>query len=219
MRARILRGSAEEAHSLVMSDLANETDAEGAVAPDVSDVALLHELADGSKRAFSALYDRHSRVVYAYAAARLTARDDVEEISQDVFVTLWRRRATLEIVGESALPWLLVTCRNLILNKRRANQAAARRRTDTPVDDTVPDTAPGPDEATERAQLLALVEAAAARLPEPDRTIFELCIRGDASYEDAALAAGISTGAVRNRLSRLRARLRSELQTLRGTHD
>jgi RNA polymerase sigma factor (sigma-70 family) len=203
-----------------MSDLENETDAEGAAAaPDVSDVALLTDLAVGSKRAFAELYDRHSRVVYAYAAARLTGRDDVEEISQDVFVTLWRKRVTLTIVGESALPWLLVTCRNLIANRRRANAAAARRRTDDPVDDTLADRAPGPDEATERAQLLALVEAAAARLPEPDRTVFELCIRGDASYEEAAAAAGISTGAVRNRLSRLRARLRSELQTLRGTDD
>lgn len=203
-----------------MSDLANETDAEGAAAaPDVSDVALLDELASGSKNAFSRLYDRHSRIVYAYAAARLTSRDDVEEISQDVFVTLWRKRTTLGIVGESALPWLLVTCRNLILNRRRANQTAARRRSDHPADDTIADAAPGPDELTERAQLLALVEAAASRLPEPDRTVFELCIRGDASYEEAALAAGISTGAVRNRLSRLRTRLRSELQTLRGTDD
>jgi RNA polymerase sigma factor (sigma-70 family) len=202
-----------------MSDLANETDAEGAAAPDVSDIALLDDLARGSKRAFSQLYDRHSRVVYAYAAARLATRDDVEEISQDAFVTLWRKRATLTIVGESALPWLLVTCRNLILNRRRANQTAARRRSDDPADETLADPAPGPDETTERAQLLAVVEAAAARLTEPDRTIFELCIRGDASYEDAAQAAGISTGAVRNRLSRLRARLRSELQTLRGTDD
>ncbi|GIT79630.1 DNA-directed RNA polymerase sigma-70 factor [Leifsonia sp. LS1] len=202
-----------------MSDLANETDATGAAASDVSDVALLAELAAGSKAAFSRLYDRHSRIVYAYAAARLTTRDDVEEISQDVFVTLWRKRSALSIAGESALPWLLVTCRNLILNRRRANQSAARRRTDAPVDDTLADTAPGPDAMTERAQLLALVEAAAARLPEPDRTIFELCIRGYASYEEAAVAAGISAGAVRNRLSRLRTRLRSELQTLRGTDD
>ena len=202
-----------------MSDLANETDAEGAAAPDASDVALLDDLANGSKSAFSRLYDRHSRVVYAYTAARLSSRDDVEEISQDVFVTLWRKRATLGIVGESVLPWLLVTARNLIANRRRANATAERRRTDAPVDDTFADTAPGPDEATERAQLLALVEAAAARLPEPDRTVFELCIRGDRSYEEAAQAAGISTGAVRNRLSRLRARLRSELQTLRGTDD
>lgn len=208
-----------EAHFPVMSDLANETDAEGAVAPDVSDVALLDDLARGSKSAFASLYDRHARIVYAYAAARLTGRDDVEEISQDVFLTLWRKRATLVIAGESALPWLLVTCRNLILNRRRANQAAANRRTDAPVDDTLADTRPGPPEMTERAQLLGLVEAAAAALPEPDRTIFELCIRGDASYEDAALAAGISTGAVRNRLSRLRARLRTELQTLRGIDD
>lgn len=182
-----------------------------------SDRDLLHTLVEGRRGALGPLYDRHSRVVYAYIAARLDAREDIEEVSQDVFVTLWRKRSTIAIVGDSLLPWLLVTSRNLVANRRRSLQAAEKRRARPGVDEAMPDSRPGPDEVVERSQLLAYVEAAAASLPEPDRTVFEICIRGGHSYEDAAAQAGITPGAVRNRISRLRARLRDELHTLRGT--
>ncbi|WP_349864857.1 sigma-70 family RNA polymerase sigma factor [Leifsonia sp. WHRI 6310E] len=182
-----------------------------------SDRDLLRALVEGRRGALATLYDRHSRVVYAYTAARLEGREDIEEISQDAFVTLWRKRSTITIAGDSLLPWLLVTSRNLIANRRRSLLAAGKRRASAAVDEATPDSRPGPDELVERDQLLAYVEAAASALPEPDRTVFELCIRGDHSYEDAAAQAGITPGAVRNRLSRLRARLRNELHTLRGT--
>jgi len=181
-----------------------------------TDLALLHRLADGSKAALATLYDRYSRVVYAYTAARLEPREDVEEISQDVFITLWRKRATISIAGESVLPWLLVTSRNLIANRRRSLQVVEKRRSDSPVDGSLADVRPGPEELAERGQLLAYVESVVAALTEPDRTVFELCIRGDHSYEEAARQVGLSEGAVRNRLSRLRGRLRNELRTLRG---
>ncbi|RDV43975.1 sigma-70 family RNA polymerase sigma factor (plasmid) [Streptomyces sp. L7] len=184
---------------------------------EFSDRDLLHALVDGHRRALGTLYDRHSRVIYAYIAARLNTREDIEEISQDVFVTLWRKRSSLTIAGDSLLPWLLVTTRNLIANRRRSLHSAEKRRASTAVDETMPDSRPGPAELSERKQLLAYVEAVAATLPEPDRTVFELCIRGNHSYEEAAAQAGITTGAVRNRLSRLRTRLRNELHTLRGT--
>jgi len=206
-----------EAHFLGMSDLAEVRPAGDATGRSEStDRALLRALSGGSTTALSALYDRHSRVVYAYTAARLDAREDVEEVSQDVFVTLWRKRATIELAGESALPWLLVTSRNLIANRRRSLHVHQKRRTDDPVDGSVPDPRPGPDVLAEQQQLLAYVESVVAALPEPDRTVFELCIRGSHSYDEAAAQVGITPGAVRNRLSRLRGRLRSELETLRG---
>jgi len=182
-----------------------------------SDRDLLRALVEGRRGALATLYDRHSRVVYAYTAARLEGREDIEEISQDAFVTLWRKRSTITIAGDSLLPWLLVTSRNLIANRRRSLLAAEKRRAGAAVDEATPDRRPGPDELVERDQLLAYVEEAASALPEPDRTVFELCIRGDHSYEEAAAQAGITPGAVRNRLSRLRTRLRNELHTLRGT--
>lgn len=212
-----MRGFGGGTHFLDMSELAEPHRAADAGEESVpTDLDLLRRLADGSKAALAALYDRYSRVVYAYTAARLEPREDVEEISQDVFVTLWRKRATITIAGESVLPWLLVTSRNLIANRRRSLQVVEKRRSDSPVDGSLADARPGPEELAERGQLLAYVETVVAALTEPDRTVFELCIRGDHSYEEAARQVGLSEGAVRNRLSRLRGRLRNELRTLRG---
>lgn len=212
-----MRGFRGGTHFLDMSELAEPhraADAEEGSVP--TDLDLLQRLADGSKAALAALYDRYSRVVYAYTAARLEPREDVEEIGQDVFVTLWRKRATITIAGESVLPWLLVTSRNLIANRRRSLRVVEKRRSDSLVDGSLADARPGPEELAERGQLLAYVESVVAALTEPDRTVFELCIRGDHSYEEAARQVGLSEGAVRNRLSRLRGRLRNELRTLRG---
>jgi RNA polymerase sigma-70 factor (ECF subfamily) len=55
-----------------------------------------------------------------------------------------------------------------------------------------------------------------AGMPLVDQEIFWLCLVGDLSYKQAARQLGISHGSVRNRLSRLKARLRSELSLLKG---
>ena len=44
----------------------------------------------GDERAFSRLYDRYARVVHGLLLARV-ARDDVDDLVQDVFLTAWRR--------------------------------------------------------------------------------------------------------------------------------
>jgi RNA polymerase sigma-70 factor (ECF subfamily) len=200
-----------------MSNLANGSAVSATAESELTDLALLEGLAAASRSAFVDLYGRHGRVVYAYAAANLTHREDAEEVSQDVFVTLWRKRGSLVVAGDSVLPWLLVTCKNLIRNRRKALVIQEQRRSAAPVDDTLPSAITGPEQVAEQAELLGYVDAAAADLPPADRLVFELCIREGRSYNDAAIAAGISPSAVRNRLSRLRTRLRSELHTLRGT--
>ncbi len=55
-----------------------------------------------------------------------------------------------------------------------------------------------------------------SQMPLLDQEIFWLCVVGDLSYKQAARQLGISHGSVRNRLSRLKARLRTELSLLKG---
>jgi RNA polymerase sigma-70 factor (ECF subfamily) len=114
------------------------------------------------------------------------------------------------------LPWLLVTCKFTIRNRQRALERHDRRRSFTPVHDSLPAAHIGPEQSAEQTELRDFVDAAVSALPPVDRVVFELCVRDGRSYEDAATAAGITSAAVRNRLSRLRARLRSELGTLRS---
>lgn len=207
------------AHYLDMTTFADVA-FEGASSADrarVTDVALLAGATRGNKRAFEQLYDRHIRPVHAYVMVNLEDRNDAEEVIQDAFVALWQRRQSIVIVGESVLPWLLVTCKNKILNRRRAIDVHSRRRSGTAINETFPSTTLGPEGHAQLAELQQFIDAAVATLSDPDRSVFELCIVEGRSYDDTAKAIGVSTDAIRNRLSRLRRHLRSELHTLRGT--
>lgn len=178
------------------------------------DVELLTRAQEGDRLAFADLYDRHVRPVYWQAYSVVHDAGEAEEVTQDVFVTAWRRIRAITPVDGSLLPWLLVTARYTALN---AYRRAARRRNDA-LDDGFLDGADSPVEREiEAAQVRAEIDKAVAALAENDRKLYELCVEGDRTYEQAARELGVSHAVVRNRLHRLRTRLRADLRSMRET--
>ncbi len=186
------------------------------------DVELLTRAQEGDRLAFADLYDRHVRPVYWQAYSVVRDASEAEEVTQDVFVTAWRRIRAIRPVDGSLLPWLLVTARFTALN---ANRRASRRRNDV-LDDDVLDSTEGRLSAAgsspvereiEAAQVRAEIDKAVASLASNDRKLYELCVEGDRTYEQAARELGVSHAVVRNRLHRLRTRLRADLRSMRET--
>lgn len=180
--------------------------------PDLGDHALLVRAASGDRGAFALLYDRHVRPVYWQAYGILRDDREAEDATQDVFVTMWNKVRTITLVDESVLPWLLVTARYTALNARRSRQ---RRRSD-PLDAEVASDQAVEDEV-EAGLVRAEIDKATAALSDVDRRLYELCVAGDHTYEMAARELGVSHAVVRNRISRLRARLRADLRSMRET--
>ena len=169
------------------------------VEADDFDETLLVAVADGSMPAFTLLYSRHAPAIYRFARNLSGSASGAEELLQDTFLTMWSKRRTIRIVDESALPWLLVVCRNHANNARRRE---ARQRT-VPLDeasnlasDAHPST-PFGDIQSELDQLTAT-----------DRRLVELCLVAGLSYAEAATLLDLSTNAVGKRLQKARARLR-----------
>src|SRR4051794_17707699 len=146
---------------------------------------------------------RHSGVLYAIAYRQLGNVHDAEETVQDAFLLLWRKRGSLHLVGDSALPWLIVTAKNLAANRRRSTLRRARHE--------APDAALPAAAATGSSDVEDLIRRAFARLPPLDAEIARLCLIEDLPYAEAAAQVGLTEGAVRNRLSRARGRLRRDL--------
>lgn len=65
----------------------------------VSDTELLSKLRENSHEAFRHLYERYWDKLYVVARNRLGNRWEAEEVVQDVFYKLWRRRQTLSLKG------------------------------------------------------------------------------------------------------------------------
>lgn len=166
---------------------------------DTGDERLLDRMGAGETRALSALYDRHAAAVTRYAWALAADRHDVEEIVQDTFVTLWRSARRIRLVDASALPWLLVTCRNHARNlaRRRARDRSA----------PLPDDYPSRDDADARDRLRWVTEAI-SELHPLDQRVCELCLVEGRPYKEVAALLGTSVGAIKQRVARSRARLR-----------
>jgi RNA polymerase sigma-70 factor (family 1) len=62
-----------------------------------SDMDLFHLVANDDERAYRTLYDRYWNKLLVQAMLKLHVEEEAEEILQDVFLNLWRRRKTIQI--------------------------------------------------------------------------------------------------------------------------
>lgn len=63
----------------------------------MEDDKLLYLLKNGDEKAFQIIYDRYWKKLYTLAYYKVNCLATAEEIVQDIFCSLWRRRATFEI--------------------------------------------------------------------------------------------------------------------------
>jgi RNA polymerase sigma factor (sigma-70 family) len=177
---------------------------EAAVPEPLSDADLLGRTGRSGEAAFGEIVHRHGRPLYAVAYRWLESPSDAEEIVQDAFLLLWRKRGRIRLVGDSALPWLIVTVKHLAANRRRARMRRAQHEREA-----VLERFDGFDD--DRGAVADLLRRAFDALPPLDAQVARLCLVEDVTYAEAAGRLGLTEGAVRNRLSRARVRLRHEL--------
>jgi RNA polymerase sigma-70 factor (ECF subfamily) len=145
------------------------------------------------------------RSVFAIAYAVLGSHNDAEDITQDVFLTAFRKRAQLRD-PETFRAWVARTSYRLALNNRRARQralardeAAARIYTTGVSDDPHGLVATRIDERRLRAAI--------ERLPEKLRTAVLLCAVNGLGARTVGAALHVPEGTVRSRLHLARKQL------------
>ncbi|MBC8092809.1 MAG: sigma-70 family RNA polymerase sigma factor [Pseudonocardia sp.] len=154
-------------------------------------------------QAFERLYYLWHPRVLAYVLRRVRV-DQAADIVEEVFLIAWRRRAA---VPAEALPWLLVTARNLVseeLRRHRRRDALAQALALSERNDTTP----GADViAIERLTVLE----ALSELSEKDREALIMTVWDGLTAAEAARVVGCSSTAFAVRLHRARRRLAAAL--------
>lgn len=162
----------------------------------------------GDADAFALIFDLHRDRVFRHAYRVLQNHADAEDAAAVAFLELWRRRSQVRVVEGSVLPWLLVTtanaCRNLVRSRRRY-----RRLLDSlPHGDHQPSAEDMViDDLIVGADLLAALRGLGAR----DAELFSLVALEGYPVADAADALGITAGAARTRLHRIRVSVQRQL--------
>src|SRR5687768_2147411 len=145
-------------------------------------------------------------VVYACAYGATGDRALSEEIAQDTFLCAWNKMPGLD--APPALPgWLCGIARGMARNARRRLGREAPLEADAPLASSVP----SPLDALLAREREALVRRALARVPRRYREPLVLFYQAEESIQEVADALGLSSDAVRQRLSRGRKHLRDEV--------
>ena len=155
------------------------------------------------------IVEQHSTRVYRLAY-RLTGNPyDAEDLTQEVFVRVFRSLHTY--TPGTFEGWLHRITTNLFLDQARRK---SRIRFDALSDeraDRLTSALPTPDVAYMNQMFDADVEAALADLPPDFRAAVVLCDVEGLSYDEIADVLGVKMGTVRSRIHRGRAMLRSAL--------
>src|SRR5271156_1075586 len=173
--------------------------------PNAADAAFSAKPSD-LEREVMELFEQFRNPVLRYALSFGVPVHDAEEVTQEVFLSLFRhlqlRRSRKNLRG-----WIFRVAHNLALKQRYANQRSRdTTATDWPIAEKQFDPSPNPEEQVSSAQrqrrLLAVVHA----LEEEDQGCLRLRAEG-LRYREIAAVLGMSLGAVSISLTRSLARL------------
>ena len=161
------------------------------------------------EREFEALYEHHSREVWALVYARWLNADVAQDIMQEAFLRLWKQRQEgSAIVNPRA--WLLRVARNLA--EDHAKSAFRRNGTQPPQTmNGVQGKDPMPLERMTRDETFGQLRDELDKLAPPDREILTLRYALDYNATEIAELLEINATAVHMRLSRARQRLAERL--------
>lgn len=174
---------------------------------DEAEQYLLDQLVLGSHDAFEKLYRLHWVFVYNQAYKRLRDQDDAENITQDIFTTVWENRAKAPIQNFRA--YLFVLTKNKTLNFIVKNKPTLITGYEESISN---DSSPLKELLTKEAY--HNLNEKILSLPPQQRTAFAMRYEENRSTDEIATIMGLSVKTVRNHLGKAISTIRSILKFL-----
>ncbi len=184
-----------------------------------TDLELVERVQQGDLDAFEHLVRRYQHRVYNHVSRMIGAGEDAVDLTQDIFVKVYRSLNRFR--GQASFQtWLYRVTANLCVDRHRRNQRAPQvvRSLEAPVEtDTgeveveLPDWDDNPERLMMTRELQQQVKVAILQLSEKLRPVIVMHDLEGHSYEEIAAALEIPLGTVKSRLFNARAALKELL--------
>jgi RNA polymerase sigma-70 factor (family 1) len=173
-----------------------------------SDLDLIALLNRDDEAAFQVLYERYWYLMYTIAYRKLHRKDVAEELAQELFLNIWRKRGELKIINVKA--FLSVSLKNLVFNYIR-HHIQEEHYLET-LQQFFPIGIMATAEAVYFSELNEALQKALAQLPDKTREIFVLNRFEHLTMREIALRLNLSEKAIEYHLARSTTFLRQHLR-------
>jgi RNA polymerase sigma-70 factor (ECF subfamily) len=156
---------------------------------------LARRLITGDMEAFNEIYQKYFHPVYCNALKITREVPVAEDVLQEVFITLWEKRQTID-PEKSLAGWLFILCYHKSVNllRKKLRESLLYKELQTPEGNTL-------DEEIKYGTQWKILENALSCLSPQRRRVFELCKLQGKTYEEAAIELRISKYTVKEYLS------------------
>lgn len=170
-----------------------------------SDEQLVSLLQQDDEPAFAEIYNRYWKSLYTSAFTILQVKTAAEDVVQEIFISLWKRRQAVQI--ESLKAYLFQAVRFQVFKAIRAEKAGRDffNRLATVSRQVLT------EDPLLLKELAGLYEQVLATLPADEQEIFRLQREGGLTYQQIAEKKGISVKTVEKKMSQALRQLRGGL--------
>lgn len=173
-----------------------------------SDDELMQQVALGSHKAFSRLFDQYSSYVLGYSARLLGDRVKADDVSQEVWMKVVKSAPQYKPQGKF-LGWLMTMTRNTVMDSLRSMKLEFSQLEEVANENLV---------ATDMENLLSqrndleIIKNIIESLPTSQRLVFVAWMTESPSYEHLAEEFSTSVSAIKSLLFRARKTIMLELE-------
>jgi RNA polymerase sigma-70 factor (family 1) len=174
----------------------------------LSDSDIVNAIRQGQESAFEQMFRTYYERLCRYADTLLKDADEAEEMVQTVFLTIWEKRADLEITL-SLKAYLYRAVHNHCLNRIKHYGVRETHR-----EYSLFFQADGYDSVTEAIQASELeerIERAVSKLPEQCQVVFRMSRFEELKYQEIADQLGLSVKTIENQIGKALRIMRQEL--------
>jgi RNA polymerase sigma-70 factor, ECF subfamily len=173
-----------------------------------ADLELLAQIKARDTEALHAMYLSHHAGLYRFLRLTL-AREEAEEVVQDVFVMLWNKPN--QFAGRSSVrSWLYGIAKNMCRGHLRGRKTHLELNLEL---------LEGDASHSPQARAFEEVLSAVKHLPQREQQVIELVYLGELSLQETATLLKIPLGTVKSRLNSALGRLKDWLVAEQGEHD
>ena len=176
--------------------------------------AAMERYAAGDDASYEAVYDALAARLYSYLRRCVRDPHRCEDLLQETFLRIHKSRGTF-VMGAAVLPWAFAIARRLVIDQMRRDRRSPSVGGDIDAVDSAPASLRAavdrPEQLVEAGESARRLAGALARLPESQRTAFELLKHDGLSLAEAAAVLGVTVTAVKLRAHRAYEALRAAL--------